>query len=60
MRTHADGSAMGLDDTPPPDGGNNGNGGGGNNNNVAVPEPVTATLGLMGLGVLGMATRKRV
>jgi len=26
----------------------------------AVPEPVTATLGLMGLGVLGMATRRRV
>lgn len=25
----------------------------------AVPEPVTATLGLMGLGVLGMATRRR-
>lgn len=24
-----------------------------------VPEPVTATLGLMGLGVLGMATRRR-
>lgn len=26
----------------------------------AVPEPITATLGLMGLGVLGMATRRRV
>jgi hypothetical protein len=25
----------------------------------AVPEPITATLGLMGLGVLGMATRRR-
>jgi hypothetical protein len=25
----------------------------------AVPEPLTATLGLMGLGVLGMATRRR-
>ena len=25
-----------------------------------VPEPVTATLGLMGIGVLGMATRRRV
>ena len=24
-----------------------------------VPEPITATLGLMGLGVLGMATRRR-
>ena len=29
-------------------------------NNNAVPEPITATLGLMGLGVLGMATRRRV
>jgi len=28
-------------------------------NNNAVPEPITATLGLMGLGVLGMATRRR-
>lgn len=28
--------------------------------NNAVPEPVTAALGLMGLGVLGMATRRRV
>jgi len=28
--------------------------------NAAVPEPITATLGLMGLGVLGMATRRRV
>jgi len=26
----------------------------------AIPEPITATLGLMGLGVLGMATRRRV
>ena len=26
----------------------------------AVPEPITAALGLMGLGVLGMATRRRV
>ena len=26
---------------------------------LAVPEPLTATLGLMGLGVLGMATRRR-
>ena len=26
----------------------------------AVPEPITATLGLMGLGVLSMATRRRV
>jgi len=26
----------------------------------AVPEPLTAALGLMGLGVLGMATRRRV
>jgi len=25
-----------------------------------VPEPITATLGLMGLGVLGLATRRRV
>lgn len=25
----------------------------------AVPEPITATLGLMGLGTLGMATRRR-
>ena len=25
----------------------------------AVPEPLTATLGLMGVGVLGMATRRR-
>ena len=24
----------------------------------AVPEPITATLGLMGLGVLGMAARR--
>ena len=29
-------------------------------NEGAVPEPITATLGLMGLGVLGMATRRRV
>lgn len=29
-------------------------------NNGAVPEPITATLSLMGLGVLGMATRRRV
>jgi len=36
-------------------GGNNGGGGG---NNI-VPEPITATLGLMGLGVLGMASRRR-
>jgi len=28
-------------------------------NNNAVPEPITATLGLMGLGVLGLATRRR-
>jgi len=28
--------------------------------NGAVPEPITATLGLMGLGVLGMATRRRM
>jgi len=27
---------------------------------TGVPEPVTAALGLMGLGVLGMATRRRV
>jgi len=27
--------------------------------NAAVPEPMTATLGLMGLGMLGMATRRR-
>lgn len=27
--------------------------------NGAVPEPITAALGLMGLGVLGMATRRR-
>ena len=27
--------------------------------NAAVPEPLTVTLGLMGLGVLGMATRRR-
>ena len=27
--------------------------------NVAIPEPITAALGLMGLGVLGMATRRR-
>jgi len=27
--------------------------------NNTVPEPITATLGLMGLGVLGMATRRR-
>jgi len=27
--------------------------------NNGVPEPITATLGLMGLGVLGMATRRR-
>lgn len=27
--------------------------------NTAVPEPVTAALGVMGLGVLGMATRRR-
>lgn len=26
----------------------------------AIPEPITATLGLMGLGVLGIATRRRV
>ena len=26
----------------------------------SIPEPLTATLGLMGLGVLGMATRRRV
>ena len=26
----------------------------------AVPEPITATLGLMGLGVLGMVTRRRM
>lgn len=25
----------------------------------AIPEPLTATLGLMGLGVLGMTTRRR-
>jgi len=30
------------------------------NGGGAVPEPITATLGLMGLGVLGMATRRRV
>lgn len=30
------------------------------NNDNAVPEPITVTLGLMGLGVLGMATRRRV
>jgi len=30
------------------------------NNNNAVPEPITAALGLMGLGVLGLATRRRV
>ena len=29
-------------------------------NDAAVPEPITAALGLMGLGVLGMATRRRV
>ena len=29
-------------------------------NNTGIPEPITATLGLMGLGVLGMATRRRV
>ena len=28
--------------------------------NGAVPEPITAALGLMGLGVLGMTTRRRV
>ena len=28
-------------------------------NNGAVPEPITATLGLMGLGVLGAAARRR-
>jgi hypothetical protein len=28
-------------------------------NDNTVPEPITATLGLMGLGVLGMATRRR-
>lgn len=27
--------------------------------NAVIPEPLTATLGLMGLGVLGMATRRR-
>ena len=26
---------------------------------TGIPEPVTAALGLMGLGVLGMATRRR-
>ena len=31
-----------------------------NENNNTVPEPITATLGLMGLGVLAMATRRRV
>jgi hypothetical protein len=36
------------------DGGGFDPGGGG-----AVPEPITATLGLMGLGVLGVATRRR-
>ena len=25
----------------------------------AIPEPITATLGLMGLGVIGLATRRR-
>ena len=51
-----------IDDNPNPDGGagNNGGDNGNNNNNNAVPEPVTATLGLMGLGVLGMATRRRM
>ena len=39
--------------------GGDGNGGGGGGNGV-VPEPMTATLALMGLGVLGMATRRRV
>lgn len=28
--------------------------------NMVVPEPITATLSLMGLGVLGMATRRRM
>lgn len=28
--------------------------------NPVIPEPITATLGLMGLGVLGMATRRRM
>lgn len=31
-----------------------------NNDPSGVPEPLSATLGLMGLGVLGMATRRRV
>jgi len=39
--------------------GGGGGGGGGGGNNSAVPEPITATLGLMGLGVLGIATRRR-
>ena len=26
---------------------------------TAIPEPITATLGLMGLGVLGLMTRRR-
>ena len=45
------------DDTNGGGGGNNGGGGG--NNGSAVPEPVTAVLGVMGVGVLGIATRRR-
>jgi len=33
--------------------------GGDDGGNGAVPEPITATLGLMGLATLGMATRRR-
>ena len=43
------GSGASLFDFDPGPGGGNG----------AIPEPLTATLGLMGLATLGMATRRR-
>lgn len=47
--------ANALDDVDPLVGG-----GGTGGDPGAIPEPLSATLGLMGLGVLGMATRRRV